>query len=323
LQELNLGEPVAHLNLTMFPLLAESSGKRGYLVLDEAMRSGVLRISEVSDSGSVPELIAENTGDMPVLLMDGEHLVGAKQNRILNISLLIPPHQKVMIPVACVEQGRWSPGHGEFAASREVLFARSRAGKASQVSEMMKTGGRPMADQGAIWDDMERKLDNLGARSSTSAMSAAYEEEKRDLDAFVRALEPERGQVGAVFCLGGEILGMDLFDHEEMLRLLLPKLVRSAALDAVEPGVAVQEKSTRKESIADFLKKIGEARWLGQAATGLGEWARIDSRELAGGALIYEKRVVHMFVARLGGAVAGRGAPVARFGCRGWSMPAC
>jgi hypothetical protein len=41
------------------------------------------------------------------LLLDGEQLVGAKQNRIPNMIVLVAAQTEVTIPVSCVEQGRW------------------------------------------------------------------------------------------------------------------------------------------------------------------------------------------------------------------------
>ena len=58
-----------------------------YVTLDEALVSGTVRVSEVSDGGSVPELLFGNLGKRPVLLVDGEELVGAKQSRTLNNDL--------------------------------------------------------------------------------------------------------------------------------------------------------------------------------------------------------------------------------------------
>lgn len=75
-----LGTPVQFENLTMHPLLAEDGGDPDYLTLDEALDSGTARVTEVSEAGSVPELRFDNGGDRRVLLLDGEELVGEKQN---------------------------------------------------------------------------------------------------------------------------------------------------------------------------------------------------------------------------------------------------
>ena len=55
-----------------------------------------------------------NPLDEAVLLYDGEELVGAKQNRILNVSVLVGAGAKMPIPVSCVEQGRWARSTLDF-----------------------------------------------------------------------------------------------------------------------------------------------------------------------------------------------------------------
>src|ERR1700730_11677852 len=62
---------------------------------------------EVSEAGSVLFLKVVNGADRQLLLLDGEELLGAKQNRILNTTVLVDAHTEVIIPVSCVEQGRW------------------------------------------------------------------------------------------------------------------------------------------------------------------------------------------------------------------------
>jgi hypothetical protein len=68
---------------------------------------GEARVTEVSEAGSVPFLQVANGADRPLLLLDGEELIGAEQNRILNTAVLVAAHTEVTIPVSCVEQGRW------------------------------------------------------------------------------------------------------------------------------------------------------------------------------------------------------------------------
>ena len=103
---LELGAPVVHQRMAMFPLLNRKSdaASRTYVTLDEALESATAQVSEVSDGGSVPELLFKNSGDKPVLLVEGEELVGAKQNRTLNVSILAPPGRETRIPVTCVER---------------------------------------------------------------------------------------------------------------------------------------------------------------------------------------------------------------------------
>ena len=134
---LEVGAPVVHRQMAMFPLLNRKSdaGSRMYVTLDEALESATAQVSEVSDGGSVPELLFKNLGDKPVLLVEGEELVGAKQNRTLNISIFAPPGQDTPIPVTCVERGRWGYGDGvEFQRSDRAHYARGRRTKRETVN---------------------------------------------------------------------------------------------------------------------------------------------------------------------------------------------
>ena len=131
--EVRLGDPQSHLNLTLFPLLADGPMLPDYLLFDEALALGCVRITEVSESGSVPELKFANECEQPVLLLDREELVGAKQNRILNMTVLAPRNNTIVIPVSCVEAGRWHADSAEFSSthacslrSRQVAEGRRR-----------------------------------------------------------------------------------------------------------------------------------------------------------------------------------------------------
>ncbi len=86
--QLQLGEPVTHRGITIVPAFPLRNPVAEYMTLEEALPRG-LRIDEVSDAGSVPELRVRNPLDERVLLYDGEELIGAKQNRILNLSVLV------------------------------------------------------------------------------------------------------------------------------------------------------------------------------------------------------------------------------------------
>ena len=123
-----------------------------------AEAGAAVTITEVSAGGEVPTLSLVNDADRPVLLLDGEELIGAKQNRILNMTVLVAAHAALRIPVSCVEQGRWSYRGKRFDASDASLFASARAKKAARVSASLRERGAHMSDQCEIWRDVAGKV---------------------------------------------------------------------------------------------------------------------------------------------------------------------
>src|SRR5262249_37990635 len=98
---LTIGQPTSHRSLAVYPLKADRHvAAVHYLVLDDAIKSGAFRITEVSAGGSVPQLRAINETTTAVFLLDGEQLIGAKQNRVLNLSVMLAAKSETEIPVA-------------------------------------------------------------------------------------------------------------------------------------------------------------------------------------------------------------------------------
>lgn len=147
------GGPVRHGPLTVIPLLGPEAEEPGWLTLAEAGEA--VTVTEVSEAGAVPFLEVANGADRPVLLLDGEELVGAKQNRVLNTTVLVAAQSTVVIPVTCVEQGRWAYRSHRFAAADTSLFASLRAKKAARVSAAVRETGEHHGDQGEVWQDLE------------------------------------------------------------------------------------------------------------------------------------------------------------------------
>ena len=129
--------------------------------------------------------------------LDGEELVGAKQNRTVNLTILVAANTTLDIPVTCVEAGRWHYRARHFAAAPRAHYARGRAMKAEQVSMCLAWNGDRHADQRAVWHDIAEKSVRMAAFSETSAMAAMYEERSDDLSRIGERLKPVARQVGA------------------------------------------------------------------------------------------------------------------------------
>jgi ARG/rhodanese/phosphatase superfamily protein len=295
LASLEVADPQLHGPLALFPLLAPDSRPPGYLLLAEALRRKLAHVTEVSEGGSVPELLLDNPSDAKILLLDGDELVGARQNRVLNVTILIGERTRTKIPVSCVERGRWSYVSREFASEDRMMFSRGRAEKMAQVTRSLRSDGARHADQGAVWDAVARKAAALGARSRSEAMRDTYAHVDADLADFRGAFHPGPRQVGAVFAIRGHAAGLELFDAPATFAATLGKLVGSYALDAIEHDPRPR-RPVRREIARDLLHRTASLRSEEVPAAGEGTELRLEGPGLAGLALVAGGRVVHLSV---------------------------
>src|SRR5690606_8365859 len=156
--------------------------------------------------------------------VDGDELLGAMQNRIVNLSILVPASATLLIPVSCVEAGRWAPHSHEFTESPHTVFARARASKLAAVSDSLASHGQRHAERGAVWAAIDRKASAMGVSPNAAGMSDIFVQHSHRIEEFVDASAPAQGQVGAVFVMGGRVVGLDLFDAEGVFRQYHPRL---------------------------------------------------------------------------------------------------
>jgi hypothetical protein len=186
LEQAKVGRKQVYKNMAVYPLLSDYSLSLDYILLDEALGSGVIEVTEVNDHGAVPDLKVHNKSPKMVLILDGEELVGAKQNRIVNTTILIAANATVVIPVSCVEQGRWSYNTPRFYSEERIMPSRMRAMKAEQVQNSIRLRGEYQADQSAIWADISERAARRDAKSASMAMARIYEKDLPFLQGYLQ-----------------------------------------------------------------------------------------------------------------------------------------
>lgn len=303
LTSLGFGPAQTALNLTLVPLLNPGAPAADYLPLDVALAKGLAEVTEVSESGSVPELFFRNRGRFKVLLVDGEELVGARQNRVLNLSVLAAPESELKIPVSCVEQGRWSYRSRAFRSEGRALHARARAEKMAAVSESLRSHRQARSDQGALWQEIGRKSAAMEVRSETAAMAEIFDARRDQLADYRRAFRSLPGQIGAAFLVGHRLAGLELFDAASTLDALLPKLADSYAMDALEQLVVQhggkdwppeQSAELATDTAKAFIARLLAAKPEQYPGIGLGTTVRLDGPSLRAGALMEAERLLHL-----------------------------
>lgn len=294
-----IGAPRVFDRLTLYPLSHSQSAPFPYRTLDEAISNETLRISELSLDGQVPTILLRNFADEPVLILDGEELVGAKQNRVLNLTVLVPRNAEITVPVSCVEQGRWNYNTPEFTSSKRALYADLRARKVAQVSESLALSGSRAAGQTEIWQNISQKCQRMGAIAPTGAMADLYDRIDNELDEAINALAPTQGETGAIVAINGSVRGLDVFDRADTYRKLFPKLLGSYAVDAFDRGLEASDSHDKldPQELLEALK--AQAEVTSYPAPGLGNDLRIRSCAVAGAALEVGDSVIHLCAFRL------------------------
>ena len=281
-----IGERAEHRGIVVAPLFPRTDPVATYLTLDEALAGG-LRIRETSESGSVPELFVENPLAKRVLLYDGEELVGAKQNRILNVSVLAEAQSTLTIPVSCVEQGRWRHVSTAFGSGSHISHAELRRRKAeAQAAQPLARG----VSQSEVWEAVQEKSARMQVSSPTGASSDLYRHYERDLRVLEDAFPAQPGQCGAIFGIGHDVC-LDTVSRPDAFARLWPKLRAGYLLDALE---RLDGKSTSVAEIETFVVAVDGSLVTRQASAGLGEDVRLRGQSVIGSGLELEGELIQL-----------------------------
>jgi hypothetical protein len=297
LKQLSLGEPQQIDPYTIYPLCVEEPGPDPHLLLThQAIGAQVLEILEKGE-GEVQELEALNKGEQPVVILEGDTLVGCKQNRVVARSAILGRKGKVTIPVGCMEQGRWAWKSGRFGSGSMRISPSVRSASTREILEAKKRRmPRASVDQSRLWDDVEYCLTACPAPPPTSAYHALLAEIGDEARERSRALERHPGQVGVLVMAGGTFLGLELTGHPDTWDALADRTLPAFLMDRSWAPDEAGVKKGRRPKASTWLRRIQKARITLTPGLGQGEEIDVENGSLAGSGLWHDDQVVHLAV---------------------------
>jgi len=295
-QVIKEAEPCTHGSVRIVPLVGPSCDDPSYRLFG-AETAQEVKVSEVDEGGSVPNIKVANGLDDRLLLIDGQELVGAKQNRILNTDVLVAAHDQIVIPVSCVEQGRWGYRGRGFSPGR-ISPGSSRSRKAFKIHQALSAQMGHRSDQAEVWRDVAEMACELKTSSPTMAMSDIYEQREADLAEFRTAFELPPETVGIAVYLGNRFFGFDLFDRPSTFRHYWKALIDSYALDWLAYKARAADEASEGEdppSVSELVEALSGAPWDRFDSPGEGSDLRWESERLTASALAWgDDSVVHL-----------------------------
>lgn len=294
LSTLQWGECQSFAKMTLLPLIDNSPDSSVYLTLREALTQDVLKITEVDNQGSVPVLKANNMSSLPVLILDGEELVGSRQNRVLNTTLLLEKKSVTLIPVSCTEEGRWHYNSREFYDTGSVVSHKIRDSKRRSVTNSMRLHNQYQSDQHSIWDEIRSSFHSKNFHSPTQAHRDIFQSLSDEIEEYLYEFPLMKNQVGIMVFINGKIIGLDTISSPAAYQKLHVKLLKSYVMEAV---LDKKYKSTDKfnpHQIARlFFNHISETQENQYKSLGHGWDHRFESDHVLGSALLCPKEVIH------------------------------
>ena len=290
--------------MEVIPVRIDSSSNKDYLTLRRGISAGFVEVSECEIS-TVGTVLARNNANIPLVLIDGDEILGAKQNRIMNRSLIVPPKTTLPVSVSCTEQGRWHYGrtrdefinrnfeseYGEneeqfenFEFSDEAADFSTRRAKSQDLFENRSC-------QSTVWNsiaDLERKT---AFSSRTSALHDNFVNHRPKLNEYLRNFRLEYGQSGAIFLINGQIKGFELFANPSVYQDYHEKIFRSYIMEAITDYNPTYH---CVDDVGEFLREISHSEFRTSINEGIGRHLKFANHYGYGAALLDGNSLVHI-----------------------------
>lgn len=267
-----------------------------YISIGTAIREKLIEINEKSDAGSVNNILVTNNSGKYVFMMDGDILTGAKQNRIINTSILIAPQSKTEIKVSCVEQGRWRKESESFDLPNYSAPTSLRMKKNKDVMENLKNGKEHYANQSKIWNEVDATLKRMYVKSETSSLFDVVRERGEEMDLTTKAYERNDNANGIAIYHESRLIGLDLFNSSSVYKEYFYKVIGGAAWEVLNKKQKVNEinESELKYKTLEAIDKIEVCEKMKFNGVGVGYEERFENDDFNGFQLMFENKVIHL-----------------------------
>lgn len=277
--------------MTVIGLNIPENNKIDLMSLEIGLDLGLVEISEINEGGNVGEVKVINKAVTPLLLLDGEEIIGSKQNRIVNTTIIIPAKSEKNIPVSCTEAGRWKYNTTKFHYSNHMATSRVRRDKLNSVSNSLRTSKSFRSNQSEVWKNIEKTERDLRLNNQTSALHDSYTKKSSDIDKYKKSFRLHDNQNGLIVYINGKLVGFEIIYNSGRYKEYHNKLIESYILDAItKQNEEYTNVDFNKDNFTNIIKELKYEKF---DSVGLGYDYRLENDDLTGSAMVYENNLIN------------------------------
>ena len=276
----------------------------GFKPAGPAIEKGDLIIKESLEEGVVSKLLAFNKTTHFLVLTDMDILKGAKQNRVVNTSVLIAPNSKTELDVSCVERLRWDYTSPDFRMSPESMDFKMRSAKASSLKNIASGTSDGEGVQGKMWNMISDRVRKSGSDNETENYEQLLNEEEKPAFAG-RKLVMDKSSNGLAVFIDRDIAFCDIMGNREAYTYYFPKLkdgaLRSLPVnDYFDPDAPKDKTEPLGEAEAfykldEFLDEVTKnLKISSERVFGAGKLKRVAIERIPGFEVSYHNRMIHL-----------------------------
>ena len=294
-------EEVSYKNIKVFPLHLKQTDLRTVKLktLDEALKEKILEIQE-TDNVSQLKFINKSKTDK-ILIVEGDVVQGGRQNRVVNITMMLDEDTTIVVPTSCVEQGRWHGSSKNFKENYKISPTLHQNLNEHVYKNYETFGGKGMAayasDQSKLWGGVNCFLSSSSPSSlgSSSSFSDVYITRDKDIQDYLDAIESYiKDCCGLAAVIGNKII-ISITDSIELFMPTMKTTLKSYIVEALD----IQKKPEHDaDAVVKAINDCAENKIdLLESPNKIGQIIKLISSNV-GSAFLYQSNIVNMTFVR-------------------------
>jgi hypothetical protein len=295
LDRIEIEDAIIYKNLRLFAInITEKKSNYKLMTLTEALKDNILEVKETDVVSNLKFI--NKSKDTKILIIEGEVVKGGRQNRVINVTMILDEDSEVIVPTSCVEQGRWSGGK-TFDA--DAYITPTLYGNLSNSVNLTMSSSRGSAmmynsDQSSLWGAADTFLCAAATHSDSNDFTKAYEANEEKINDYWNKLKSMFKDYAGIAAVIGKKLIFSIADSKEFFMPQFEKLLRSYILEAltVENKIKLSVEEVAKH-LDDLLNAKNE---LFDSPNKIGKIIKFSASDIIGSAFMFNDRVVHLSV---------------------------